>query len=140
METNQLRQKLLKELSFTASRSGGPGGQNVNKVSSKVTLKWRPEQTQALSVPHRERFLARYATKISREGLLLISSAESRDQSRNKERCIEKLLSLIQAVRFPPKKRKASKPPRAEKERRLKSKKLRASLKQGRRGPARDEN
>ena len=78
------------ELAFTYVRSGGPGGQNVNKVSSKVTLRWNPALNTSLPIDVRARFLSQQRSKLTKEGDLLITSQKTRDQLRNTEDCLEK--------------------------------------------------
>ncbi len=121
------------ELNFTYARSSGAGGQNVNKVSSKAVLRWSPLTTRTLTEPARERFLARFGSKLTKEGELLITSERHRDQGRNVADCIEKLKEMIAAVLRPPKKRKPTKPTFGSKQRRLKSKKEHGEKKAARR-------
>src|SRR6478672_8286326 len=94
------------ELQFTYVRSSGPGGQNVNKVSSKAVLRWRVITSAALPPEVRSRFLARYKSRLTTEGDLLISSQRYRDQGRNIEDAREKLREMILAVAVPPKRRR----------------------------------
>jgi ribosome-associated protein len=122
------------ELSFTVARSGGPGGQNVNKVNSKATLRWNPGTSLALPDEVRERFLKRFSSRLTNEGDLLIVSQESRDQPKNIATCLEKLKAMIAEVLTPPKKRRPTKPTKGSKVRRLKDKKQRSEVKAGRRG------
>ena len=101
------------ELRFTFVRSSGPGGQNVNKVSSKAVLRWRVAESAALPDDVRERFLARYRRRVTNEGDVLVTSQRYRDQGRNVADALEKLRAIIAAVATPPKKRKPTKPSRA---------------------------
>jgi ribosome-associated protein len=121
------------ELQFTYARSSGAGGQNVNKVSSKAILRWNPGSSRALSPGMRERFFARFASKLTNEGELLITSDRHRDQGRNAADCIEKLKEMIASIATPPKKRKATKPTFGSKVRRLNTKRAQSEKKQGRR-------
>ena len=123
------------EFTFAFSRSGGPGGQNVNKVSSKAQLSW--DVTQSPSVPDdiRERFLLRYKRRITKEGTLLITSQRYRDQGRNTQDCMNKLVELLLSVAVLPTKRKATAPSRGAKQRRLKDKQVRSDKKQARQRP-----
>ena len=120
------------EIYFTFSRSGGPGGQNVNKVNSRATLHWYPAQS-ALAAEIKERFQARYGTRLTTLGELTISSDRYRDQRRNVKDCLDKLEQLLAAVASPPKRRRPTRPSRSSKEKRLQTKKLRARLKASRR-------
>jgi ribosome-associated protein len=120
------------ELHFTYARSSGAGGQNVNKVSSKAVLRWHPASSIGLPFAVKERFLARFANKLTGEGDLIITSERHRDQGRNAADCIEKLREMIQMVWSAPKKRRPTKPTFGSKQRRLKSKKLHSEKKRNR--------
>jgi ribosome-associated protein len=121
------------ELDFTFARSGGPGGQNVNKVSSKVHLRWNPAASSSLPEDVKQRLLAQQRHRLTKEGDLLITSQLTRDQGKNVEDCLAKLRELIAVALHPPKKRHKTKPTRGSKERRLQAKKLHARRKEGRR-------
>lgn len=121
------------ELRFSFARSSGPGGQNVNKVNSKATLHWNPATSTALPEEVRSRFLARFASRITNEGDVVIVSQESRDQPKNIAICLEKLRAMIAEVLTPPKKRRPTKPTKGSKMRRLKEKKQRSEVKANRR-------
>jgi ribosome-associated protein len=125
----------LSELRLSFSRSGGPGGQNVNKVNSKVTLHWDVEHSPGLPVGVRERFVARYRSRINTHGEVVIHSQRYRDQGRNREDCLEKLRQLILAVRHPPVRRRPTGPSRAARERRMRTKQHTAQKKQLRHRP-----
>lgn len=118
------------ELSF--SRSSGPGGQNVNKVNSKAILRWNVRDSEALSSDVKGRFLARYESRISAEGVLTLLSDQHRDQGRNIEECFSRLRSLIREVLLPPKVRKKTRVPRAIQEKRLSDKRVNALRKRTR--------
>jgi ribosome-associated protein len=121
------------ELQFTFARSSGPGGQNVNKVASKATLRWDVRGTPSLPEDVKQRFLTTYQSRLTTLGEILIVSQESRDQPRNIEICREKLRQMILAVVRPPKKRRATKPTKGSQTRRLNEKKSRSQVKNGRR-------
>lgn len=121
------------ELHFTYVRSSGAGGQNVNKVNSKAVLRWNPVQSRALAHDIRERFLARFGSRLTADGDLVVMSDRHRDQGRNAADCLEKLREMIASVWRPPKKRKATKPTFGSKVRRLKSKRAQSEKKQNRR-------
>ena len=127
------------ELGFSFARSSGPGGQNVNKVNSKATLRWNPTTSAALPDDVRARFLARYASRLTNDGEILITSQESRDQPKNIAICLEKLRAMIASVLTAPKKRRPTKPTKGSKQRRLTAKKQRSEVKAGRRGIGRGE-
>lgn len=120
------------ELDFTFARSSGPGGQNVNKVNSKAVLRWSVVKSEGLPEPVRARFLETYASKLTRDGEVLLSSDEYRDQGRNVTACLDKLREMILAVAHPPKKRKVSGPTKGAKRRRVQTKRLRSEKKQTR--------
>lgn len=121
------------ELQFTFARSGGPGGQNVNKVNSKATLRWKVSTTTALAPDVRDRFMARYRSRLTLEGELLVTSQRFRDQPKNIEDCQEKVAALIREVLVPPKKRRPTKPTRGSQQRRLNDKRQQRLKKEGRR-------
>ncbi len=125
----------LAEMRLTFSRSSGPGGQNVNKVNSKVTLHWNVESTTHLGTGVRERFLAKYGNRVNADGDLVISSQRYRDQVRNRVDCLEKLRQLILSVRTAPKRRRPTRPSRASRERRLREKHQKGDKKRLRRQP-----
>ena len=119
------------EISFV--RSSGPGGQNVNKVNSKAVLRWGVRHSSALPEAVRQRFLQKYAARLTNEGELLITSQRYRDAPRNSQDCLEKLRAMLLSVANPPKRRRATRPTRGSVERRLKAKRNQSAAKQGRR-------
>lgn len=121
------------ELQFTFVRSGGPGGQNVNKVNSKAVLRWRVAESTALPSDVRDRFLSRYGRRVTADGDVLVTSQRFRDQGRNVADVLEKLRAMLAAVAAPPRKRKPTKPSRAAVARRKESKQAHAQKKQRRR-------
>ncbi len=121
------------EFQLTFSRSPGPGGQNVNKVNSKVTLRWDIRATPSLPADVRQRFLARFGNRISKDGQLILTSHRYRDQPRNLADVQNKLRQLILTVIDPPKKRKPRKRSKAANRRRLDQKRRRSETKSGRR-------
>jgi ribosome-associated protein len=125
----------LDEFRFEFARSGGPGGQNVNKVNSKATLRWNPAESPSLPPAVRDRLLRAVASRLTKEGELLVTSQLTRDQSRNVDDCLEKVRELILAAARPPKTRRASRPTFASKVRRVEAKIRRSSTKKLRRKP-----
>ncbi len=111
-----------RELRRSATRSSGPGGQNVNKVNSKVTLHWDAVHSPSLPDDVRSRFVERHRARLTAQGELVLHSQRYRDQLRNWDDCLDKLRRLILAVRHPPARRRATKPSRASRERRLQGK------------------
>ena len=126
-------QDLLKEISFRTSRSGGKGGQNVNKVSSKVELNLNIRSSALFTDNQRSLLLKKLANRINSEGVLQIITEEERSQLHNKERSLEKLQILLKNALHQPKPRKATKPGRSAIERRLRAKQLTALKKINRR-------
>lgn len=124
----------LRELEFSFSRSSGPGGQNVNKVNSKVTLHWLVAASASFPADVRDRFLERYPRRLNTAGQLVITSQRFRDQGRNVADCLDKLRQMVLDVATPPKPRKATRPTRGARERRLHDKRARSEKKQFRRG------
>jgi ribosome-associated protein len=114
-------------------RSGGPGGQNVNKVASKVQLRWRPATSAAFSDADREWVISRLASKLTTDGELIVSSGLTRDQGRNRLDAEGKLANLVRAALVRPKTRRATRPSAAAKARRLDEKKARGEKKRRRR-------
>jgi ribosome-associated protein len=115
-------------------RSSGPGGQNVNKLSTAVELRFDARSSPSLPDEVRERLLARRDRRITLDGVVVISAQRFRTQDRNREDARQRLVELLQKALEVPKPRVASKPTRASKERRLTSKRERANVKRTRTG------
>lgn len=130
---NRQLQIPLTEFEITFVRSGGPGGQNVNKVNSKAVLRWAARSSPSLPDDVRQRFLQRYAARLTNEGELLLTSQRYRDAPRNSQDCFDKLRTMLLAVATPPKRRRATRPTRGSVERRLQTKRRQSSAKQSRR-------
>lgn len=121
------------ELAESFSRAAGPGGQNVNKVASKVELRWAPAHSRALGAADRAWLLERLAGRITSSGDLVVRASRTRDQARNRAEARERLVELVRAALVRPRKRVATRPGRGAVERRLAGKKRRGQLKQARR-------
>jgi ribosome-associated protein len=121
-----------RHLSWAASRSGGPGGQNVNKVSSKVEVRFDVDACESLTEAQKTRLRTIGRGKLDADGRLLITSQESRDQPKNLDTAREKLAELVRAALFVPKVRRPTKPSRGAKLRRLGDKKMQGDKKRAR--------
>jgi ribosome-associated protein len=126
------------ELSFRASRAGGPGGQHVNTSSTRVELVWSVESSPSLSDAQRARIQDKLANRINAAGELLLAEGGSRSQHQNREAVVERLRDLLTEALHVPKPRRKTRPTRASKERRLQTKKRRSEVKKMR-GPIRPE-
>jgi ribosome-associated protein len=122
------------ELSFAFARSGGPGGQNVNKVASKAELRWNPTTSAALRADDRAWLVERLANKLTNDGTLIITSTLTRDQLQNRDDVVTKLALIVRAALDRPKHRRATRPSRAAKRRRVEDKRHRSETKRNRRG------
>ncbi len=123
------------EFRFEFARSGGPGGQNVNKVASKAVLRWSPGESPSLPEPVRARLLQAVRSRLTTHGELLISSQLTRDQGRNVDDCLEKVRRLVRAAANPPKARRPSRPTLGSQVRRVESKARHSAAKRLRRKP-----
>lgn len=129
------KEKIISELSFKAVRSSGAGGQNVNKVSSKVVLTFDLNASQCLSDEEKELISNKIKTKLTSENILILNCDEDRSQLKNKEIVIKRFLEIITKALIIPKPRKATKIPRSIIEKRLKNKASNSEIKQNRRKP-----
>jgi ribosome-associated protein len=123
------------EFEVRVSRSGGPGGQSVNKTDSKVELRWSVDETSALTDEQRRRVRNRLANRITDDGVLILRSSEHKSQHRNREAVLARFRALVGEALEPPRTRKPTRRTRASKERRLQAKKHRGELKRLRRPP-----
>ena len=126
------------ELTYRASRAGGPGGQHVNTSSTRVELLWNPGQSAVLDDATRARLVERLAARLDGEGMIRIVASENRSQLKNRHAAAERLAGLVRQALVVPKKRKATKPSRGAKEARLGEKKQRSEKKAQRRRPIDD--
>lgn len=126
---------LYKELIFSASRSGGPGGQNVNKVNSKVTLKFDVAHSQILSEEEKQVILQKLGVQLTKDGVLLLTAQDKRSQLENKEAVIAKLERLLARALKKEKVRRATKPSKAAVQKRIVGKKRLSEKKQWRQKP-----
>ena len=131
METD----KIVSELSFKAVRSSGAGGQNVNKVSSKVVLTFDLNASQALNDDEKVLLETKLAAKLTSENLLILNCDEDRSQLKNKAIVTKRFLDLIEKSLIVPKKRKATKVPRSVIEKRIKAKRNTSEIKESRKKP-----
>ena len=120
------------EIEFIASRSGGPGGQNVNKVSSRITLRFDLQRSAALNEEQRARIRSRLSSRISKEGVLQVSSQRTRSQDLNREDAVERFAELLRSALHEEKRRVKTRATHASKEDRLQEKRKRTAVKQAR--------
>ena len=120
------------EVQFAFVRSGGPGGQNVNKVATAVQLRFDVFNSPSLPINVRYRLIQLAKGKISREGILIIKAHRFRSQDQNKQDAVTRLIEFIQKAAIPPKSRHKTKPTTGSKKRRLEHKRRRSLIKKGR--------
>jgi ribosome-associated protein len=128
------------ELEWSFARSGGPGGQNVNKVASKAVLRWKAATTTAAIPPAAHtRMRATFPSRFTTEGDAVIQSQKYRDQERNREDCLLKLAEMVRLALVEPTVRKATKPTKGSKRRRVADKRRASAKKQARRVSGHDD-
>lgn len=128
-------EKIISELSFKAVRSSGAGGQNVNKVSSKVVLTFDLEASQVLSDEEKSLLKDNLSSRLTSENILILNCDEDRSQIKNKEIVIKRFLEIIKKGLFVPKVRKATKIPKSVIKKRIKDKKSVSEIKKNRKRP-----
>lgn len=128
-----------REIHFTFSRSGGPGGQNVNKVNTRVTLLFEPESSSVLTPEQVGLIKQRLASRIGADGVLRVVSQQSRSQSANREAARERFARILAEALYEQPQRRDTRPPRRVARMRLEEKRLRGRLKQSRRHDWTDE-
>ncbi len=135
MYTGPNPDKLMSECTFQSSRSSGAGGQHVNKVNTRVELRWDVERSASVTPEEKQVLKEKLASRINKEGELIIASEKTRSQLRNREDCIERFRQLIFEAFRPVKKRIATRPGRRSRENRIQLKKKRSEQKQQRKKP-----
>ncbi|MDC6385338.1 aminoacyl-tRNA hydrolase [Flagellimonas taeanensis] len=129
------KQQVHSELAFKAVRSGGSGGQHVNKVSSKVELTFNVPSSEGLSDGEKERLMLKLSSRLTNDGTLLLQCDEARSQHKNKELVVKRFFDVLKKALEVPKKRKPTKPSKSSIEKRLQSKKKASEKKEGRKPP-----
>ena len=129
------KELILSELQFKAVRSSGSGGQNVNKVSSKVILSFDLKTSQALSQEEKALLAVKLAPRLTNENVLILSCDEDRSQLKNKAIVTKRFLNILAAGLVIPKARKATKVPKSVVKKRIKDKKNASEIKRSRRKP-----
>ncbi len=140
MKEGESRMVPESEITEKFSRSGGKGGQNVNKLSTKVEVRWNVDASSAFTSEEKERIKEILGNRINKEGDLIIFAQEERSQKQNRERAIERLNNLVSAAIIPEKERIATKPTQSSKERRLDEKKHQGEKKKWRSEKPRKED
>jgi ribosome-associated protein len=136
LEVNERIQIPDDEFIWSFVRSGGPGGQNVNKVASKAVLHWDLANSPSVPEEVKARLRTLQRRRVTTEGVLVLNSQRFRDQEKNRQDCLDKLREMLVEASFVPKPRKRSKPSRGSRERRLQEKRRRSATKQRRQLPA----
>jgi ribosome-associated protein len=139
LEVNARIRIPLDEFEWSFARSGGPGGQNVNKVASKAVLRWNFAGSPSVPDDVKDRFRARFPSRLTTEGEVVLASELTRDQGRNREDCLEKLATMLRTASTVPKVRRPTKPSKGSQKRRVEAKRRTSVRKAGRRSPGGDD-
>jgi ribosome-associated protein len=123
----------LDEFDWSFARSGGPGGQNVNKVASKAVLRWDLAGSPSVPDEVKGRFRDRFPSRMTTEGHVVLASELTRDQGRNREDCLQKLAAMLRAAAARPKVRRPTRPTKGSQRRRVEAKRRQSVRKAGRR-------
>ncbi|MDA9840251.1 alternative ribosome rescue aminoacyl-tRNA hydrolase ArfB [Rubripirellula sp.] len=137
MEPLRVTTRLLiseKEFQISTARSSGPGGQNVNKLNTKATLRWSPSKCEQMPAAWKQRFLESYRTRITREGEIVLHSDRYRDQKKNIHDVRQRLVRMLLGCQHPPKKRTPTVPTKGSQRRRLQNKREHSEKKARRQG------
>jgi ribosome-associated protein len=135
MTREELERQIRRRATFTFARASGPGGQNVNKVSSKAIARLRLEALGGLDAGERARLAARLGKRVSAAGELQVIAQDTRDQVRNREVALRRMTELVAAALRRPRKRLGTRPTTGSREERLHSKRLRSTIKRRRGRP-----
>ena len=130
----------ITEMDFVSSKSGGPGGQHVNKVNSKVTLRFNVQESSYLTDQQKKRILSVLQSRVSKDGMLQIHSQRYRSQTANREDLVQRMEILLRSALRPQKKRVPTKISKSAKEKRFQEKKHRGKVKVNRSKPNTDES
>ena len=139
-EAQKITEHCLSELNFKTSRSSGAGGQHVNKVETRITLRWNINKSEILTDQQKELINEKLSNYINKNGELIIHDESSRSQVKNRESAIRKWGKLLSKAFYKPKSRKVSKPSKAAMAKRRKAKEKRSGLKAERRWSNKDHN
>ena len=129
----------LTEITFSASRASGPGGQHVNKAETRIQLRWNPSRSVALAEADRELVCDRLAARLTATGDIILACGSHRSQRRNRQACLDRLARLLRAALVPVPPRHKTRPTSGSREKRLQQKKQRSDTKQRRRKPTGDD-
>jgi ribosome-associated protein len=133
--SDSIKEQLLTEVQFSASRSSGPGGQNVNKVNTKIELRFSVQESEVLDELQKQLILLKLKNRINNQGELLVTSSAERTQWRNKEKTTKKFFELIEKSLTKPRKRKKTQPTMSSRLKRMENKKKLGKKKQLRKPP-----